>query len=260
MRKIEVVKLGSVTDRTTYCAPHCRAEGSVVSRPASPPEVSLWMLTAELGVGTTLRWDARHGDEAIFVSRGELEVDGRICPTGGAVVIEADARPTVIVRAPARVVHVGSRADASARDEDPAGMSCAGGNVHVVGPRGTFEAPAEAGRETRFFADASCPTCRLWLLYTARAFLFESPIHSHSQDELIHVLHGEISLGSLSVRPGETLFIAANQPYQLRSGEAGFGFLNYRRDASEMTTRPGGEKTVESGVAAGFDRVVESLA
>lgn len=47
---------------------------------------------------------------------------------------------------------------------------------------------------------------------------------------------------------------------RFRSGEAGFGFLNDRRDASEMTTRPRGRKLVESGVAAGLRPVVESFA
>jgi hypothetical protein len=216
--------------------------------------VSIWMLTAEVSAGSTFMWDARHGDEALFVQRGELAVDGRTCPEGGAVVIEADARPEVIATLPTRVVHMGPRDDAPPVDGLYGPAKAARRKVHVVGPRGTFEA-LEEGRETRFFADATCSTCRLWLLYTARDFAYESRIHSHSQDELIHLLHGEIEVGSLRIGPGSTVFIAANQPYHFRASEMGFGFLNYRRDASEMTVRSTGHKLVEAGALNGFTPV-----
>ncbi len=95
----------------------------------------------------------------------------------------------------------------------------------------------------------------MWLLYTSRNFAFESQVHSHSQDELILMLHGEIQLGSLRLPPGSSVFIAANQLYSFRAGEQGFGFLNYRRDASEMTTRSTGDKLVEAGAVTGFTAV-----
>lgn len=168
------------------------------------------------------------------------------------VVVEANAVPRIMASVPTRVVHMGPRDDAPPTDGLYGPAKPAGGHVHVVGPRGTFEAQGEPGRETRFFADATCVSCRLWLLYTARRFAYESPIHSHSQDELIHVLEGEIRLGTLRVGPGSTLFIAAHQPYHFTSGEQGFGFLNYRRDASEMTTRSTGDTLVEAGATAGL--------
>ena len=214
--------------------------------------------------GPRIGWEPSHGDEALFVESGVLAVlDGedRLCPAGGAIVIEAAGRPDG--RGPGREPrdphggarrrrHDGRRHRRPPVDPDDRPAP----RVHVIGPRGTFEA-LEPGRETRFFADATCPTCSLWLLYTARSFAYESPVHSHSQDELIHVLRGEVRIGSLVAGPGASIFIAAHQPYQFRSGPEGFAFLNYRRAASEMTIRGTGEKIVEAGAATGMTRVSE---
>ena len=254
LRKIEVVTSDEMPIQADYAAPRCRATGSVRSRAASPGDASIWMLSAELEAGSTLSWDAPHGDEALFVQHGQLSVDGRICPEGGAVVIEANARPTLTATAPTRLLHMGPRDDAPPVDGLYGPAEPAGDEVHVVGPRGRFE-DLDEGRESRFFADATCPSCRLWLLYTSRSFAFESQIHSHSQDELIYILHGEIRLGSLRLTPGSSVFIAANQLYSFRAGEQGFGFINYRRDASEMTTRSTGAKLVEAGAVTGFTAV-----
>ena len=259
MRKIEVVSADRSWAAGRELAAHCRANGPFLCGSASPEGASIWMETVLLEAGTSIRWDASHGDEALFVASGELAVldeEGRVCPAGGAIVIEAQSGPTIEARVASRLVHMGARQEDSAKDnlgprrpEDRAGPK-----IHVIGPRGLFEA-LEPGRETRFFADASCKTCSLWLLYTARSFAYESPIHSHSRDELIHVLRGEIRIGSLAAGPGSTIFIAADQPYQFRSGPEGFAFLNYRRAASEMTIRTTGERIVENGTATGMTRV-----
>jgi quercetin dioxygenase-like cupin family protein len=251
MRKIEIVTPDEMPMGKGYAAPRCRVTGSVRSRTASPGGASIWMLAAEFDAGSSLSWEARHGDEALFVQQGELSVDGRSCPEGGAVVIEANALPTITAPAPTRLLHMGPRDDAPPEGGLYGPPQPAGGGVHVVGPRGTFE-ELDDQRETRFFADATCPSCRLWLLYTARNFAFDSQVHSHSQDELIYVLHGEIQLGSLRLLPGSSVFIAANQLYSFRAGEQGFGFINYRRDASEMTTRSTGKKLLEAGAATGL--------
>jgi hypothetical protein len=251
MRKIEVVKPDENPSLSAYAAPRCRVSGTFECRRASPADASIWMLTADLESGATFDWEDRHGDEALFVQHGELEVDGRRCPEGGAVVIEADARPTLRTILPSRVVHMGPRDPAPPQDGLHGPASSRNPDVHVVGPRGIFES-REEGRDTHFYADSTCPGCRLWLLYTSRSFAWETSVHSHSQDELVHLLQGEIRLGSLCIEPGSTVFIAAGQPYQLHSGEDGFAFINYRRDASEMTTRATGEKILEAGKATGL--------
>jgi len=252
MRTVEVVRADPGTVRAGYGAPSCALTGSAASARVCPPDASIWMLAARLEAGASLGFDSAHGDEALYVWAGELSVDGRICPEGGAIVVEAGASPRIEAHGLSRVLHMGSRDPRAAG----AGAEVGARGVHVVGPRGVCEA-IEPGRETRFFADATCPTCGVWLLYTSRSFAFEAPVHSHSQDELIHVLRGEISLGPLRARPGDTLFVAADQPYRFRAGASGFAYLNYRRAASVMTMRATGETIVENGRATGMKPLVD---
>lgn len=253
MRKIEVVKPDRFPTQEAFSAPHCRLVGPGRGRAASPPGASIGFCALELDAGSSLRWDAGHGDEALYVESGELEVDGRRCPGGGAIVIEAGAAAAVVARSASRVLQMGAREGAAAQAQLP---QSGAPEIHVVGPRGTFEA-IEPGRDTRFFADATCPRCSLWLLFTARTFGYESPVHSHSQDELVYVLRGEVRVGSLTAGPGSSIFVAADQPYQFRSGPEGFAFLNYRRAGSRMTIRPTGQVIVEAGAATGMTPVLQ---
>ncbi len=269
MRKIEVVSAdrspAAGGDGASHFPVSGRVSGPFRRRCASPPGASIWMDEILLEAGASIRWNPSHGDEALFVVSGELAVldeEGRICPAGGAIVIEAQAGSTVEARVESRVIHMGACEDDAttvgvSRRSPPDPQDRPESKVHVIGPRGTFEA-LEPGRETRFFADATCPTCSLWLLYTARSFAYESPVHSHSQDELIHVLRGEIRIGSLAAGPGASIFIAANQRYQFRAGPDGFAFLNYRRAGSEMTIRGACEKIIEAGIATGMTPVPDS--
>ncbi len=254
MPRIQRVTAPEAIASERHLAPTCDADGPVVSRRVSPDDVSLWLVTSELPAGTTLTWTEEHGDEAVYVTEGALRIDGRECPTRGAVVVEAGVATRARAVGPTRVIHMGP-SDPTPPIAGLHGPAAAEEHcIHVVGPRGTFERVAD-DRETRFYADATCPTCRVWLLYTSRTFAYESRIHSHSQDELIHVLYGEIELGSLSLGPGASLFIAADQPYHFRAAAGGFGFLNYRRDASEMHYQGEDGTLVEGGRSTGMHPV-----
>jgi len=245
MPRIAHRKAAEAESHTQHQAPQCEPCEAVLSRRLEPPEATLWLVASELAKDGELRWKPGHGDEALYVGTGSLEVDGQPCATGAAAILEAGSQPRVRALEATRVLHFGSRA---------ASPSHADRGVHVTTPRGTWE-QLEPGRETRFFADATCERCSIWLLYTARAHAYESPIHSHSQDELIHVLEGEIELGSLHIAAGDTLFVAADQLYRLRAGDAGFAFLNFRRAGSRMRVQGRDELLVESGATTGMQRV-----
>jgi hypothetical protein len=103
--------------------------------------------------------------------------------------------------------------------------------VHLVGPRGVL-AIEQPGRSTRFFADSACATCRITLFSTARDDTYRSASHSHSEDEILYVLDGEIQVGSATLEPHMGAAIPGGELYGFRSGEHGFRFLNFRRDAS----------------------------
>ena len=86
---------------------------------------------------------------------------------------------------------------------------------------------------------------------------YVSATHSHSTDELIHLVWGELRLGSQTMRPGDTLAVDADRRYGFRSGPDGFGFLNYRRDASEQVVERGSPPRREGGLVNGLTAVMD---
>lgn len=230
--------------------------GGVRVREGSPRSFPLWLVVLELDDGGELRWADVHGDEAVYVRNGALEVaDGRRCPTRGAVVVEADAVTSVRAVGPTTVVHVGPHDPAPPTDGINGPAEPGGRQVHVVGPGGTWAVEAP-DRDTHYYGDSTCPSCRLTLLYTSRNSTYTSEAHSHSQDELIHVLDGSIRLGNRVIGPGTTLAIAADQRYGFVS-DNGFAFINYRRDASTMTTDRTQPPRTEGGEANGLTPVMD---
>jgi uncharacterized cupin superfamily protein len=236
-----------------WLAPTTTLEGPASSRLLSPDGFPLWLVRALAPSGTSVMWHAQHGDEVLYVQRGELEVDGRTCPSGGAIVVEAGVPARATAKGDVDVLHFGP-ADPTPPGDGVHGPSAPGHCVHVVGPGGTWSQVDEV-RDTRYFADSTCPTCRATLLHTGRATAYESAAHSHSQDELIHVLHGELQLGAHRVGPGDTLAIAKDVRYRFRSD--GFAFLNYRRDASHQTIDRANPPILEGGEVHGFTRVMD---
>ena len=193
-----------------------------------PDDFPLWL---ERKTVPSMTWGTDHGEEAVFVLSGDLGFRVAIVEAGVPFRVDGDAEVLVMGR----------------RD----GSISGGETVHVVGDAGRW-ANVEPGRDTRYYADSSCPTCDVTLFTTGRDDAHTSAPHSHSSDELIHVLDGELVLGSLHVRAGETLAIAGGQRYGFRTTGA-FRFLNYRPCAATMT-RDG--VTIEEGpLAHGFERV-----
>ncbi|HEX7097406.1 MAG TPA: hypothetical protein VF183_16080 [Acidimicrobiales bacterium] len=264
MRGIEIVHEADVVPEAHHPAGSQRivgAPGSARCRRVSPAGFPLWLVVAELDAGTRLVWEGTHGDEAVYVRAGELELeegrstDGRRCPASGAIVVEADAPAVVRATQPTTVVHVGPVDPTQPTDGLNGPPEPSERGVHVVGPRGIFEA-VEPGRDTHYYADSTCPTCRITLLYTSRSVPYVSPTHSHSQDEIIHLLAGEIRMGSYVLRPGSSVAIAADRRYGFRSGPDGFAFINYRRDASDQTIEPDKPPRREGGLVNGLRPVV----
>jgi quercetin dioxygenase-like cupin family protein len=237
-------------------------QGPVDARLLSPPDISLWLYRLTLGAGSELRWSGVHGDEALYVLDGSLAVAGRpqdaTVGPGGAVIVESGVSARVSATSDCQLLHFGS-AHSEPPSDGPYGAPWAHGHVvHAVGPGGVYAAVGD-GRDTRFYADSSCPTCRITLMRTGRDAAYASPAHSHSQDELIHLLSGEITLGHATLGPGDTLYVQADRRYTFTGGSAGFSFLNYRRDASLHAVVRGGEPKLEGGATHGFTHVADSV-
>ena len=231
MAKIEVHKAADIEPVAEYLAPTCTIDGRATSRLVESDDSSLWLVVADLESGASLRWTEDHGDEAIYVQSGRVAVDGRVCETGGMVLVESGVPAVVTADGAATVAHFGPR-DAQPPTDGRFGAPRADAHrVHVVGPGGV-DCRSEHLHETRWYADASCPTCRTSLMLSSRGERYESALHSHSQDELIYVLEGELKLGSLRIGPGDALMVAAFVRYKFESGDGGYRFLNYSSDSS----------------------------
>ena len=244
MATLEVIQAAEADELDVYPSPTCTVEGTVRCKPLSPGDWPLWGTRATLAPGASLSWDADHGDEAIYVLDGALEMDGKRCPAKGSVIVEAGIPATLTATEPTTIVHFG------ARSPQPG----SGVKVHMIGPNGVWAARDEK-RDTRMYADSTCPTCTATIFYTSRAEPYVSAGHSHSQDELIHMLWGEINVGRRKLTAGDTIAIPADLRYGFRSGPDGFGFLNYRPGASVQSFERGGPPRIEGGKANGMDEV-----
>jgi hypothetical protein len=234
------------------------ARGRVTRERADLGDLSLWLETVLLAEGTELHWGQQHGEEAMYLTSGAVEVDGRPCPAGGAVVVEAGATPTLRASAPTRLVHVGrvdAPPDRAAAEAVPA--SGRPPRAHVVGPGGTH-AREEGDRCTRFFADSDCDGCSVTLFTTGRSGAYTSAPHSHSAVEILHVLEGEIVVGRRRLGPGSSIGVAADRRYGFRS-DGGFTFLNYRPGPSRMVTERGSVPVAEGARAHRFPTVDDPL-
>jgi quercetin dioxygenase-like cupin family protein len=229
--KFAAINLDDVAPSPSYAIER-DVSGVGWSKQISPADYSLFLVVSELTDGAVMRWDTDHGDEAVCVLEGELDVDGHRCPPGGAVVVEAGVACTASAVGATRVAHYGPT-DATPPADGLLGPAEADGHgVHVVGDGGWFRAGNDTYSQT-WWADSSCPTCRI------SVFRIEHPDgpdndvpHHHTQDEIIFVLDGELRLGSYRCPTGTAISIPAHMRYSLRSDGRAFKFLNYRRDAS----------------------------
>jgi hypothetical protein len=255
MAKVEIVRISEQELAPGYPAGH-RVEGSVRHQVVSPAGFSLWMLRAELDDGSTIGWPATHGDEAVYLLEGGLEIDGRVAPAKGAVIVESDVVTRARALGPTRIVHMGPRDPAPPADGLNGPPATEGHGVHVVGPRGTYATTTDSA-DSHYYADSTCPTCRITVLSVGRSFGYRSAPHSHTQDELIHVVAGGINLGRRRLGPGDTVAIAADARYGFRGDDEGFVFVNYRRDASRQMWGRGTTPRMEGGVVNDMTPVMD---
>jgi quercetin dioxygenase-like cupin family protein len=221
MKKLVILHTDEVEPHHDY-----PATGLRWSKVLSPSDYALWLYLVELDAGGEISWATDHGEEALYVFEGELDVGGHACPAGGAVIVESAVAATVRAITPTRLAHYGSRA---------ATAPAAGGCVHVVGPRGIAAVGDPATVAARFFADATCPTCRLSLFEVTREHQRDGRPHSHSADEIIYITGGTMILGAYELGPGTSLCIPGGVRYAEGSGVNGCVFLNFRAEASDRT-------------------------
>ncbi len=61
------------------------------------------------------------------------------------------------------------------------------------------------------------------------------PPHSHSQDETMYIVEGQISLGARKCGPGTVVWVEKDTQYGFKVGPEGVRFLNIRRGLATIT-------------------------
>jgi hypothetical protein len=223
-----------------YRAPGCQFSGEASSSLGVARQQGQWLLRGVIGAGGELAWDVDHGEQAVVVLAGSLVGQGRRIGAGGAVLLESGVPVSIGVVEDAEVVHFGAFPDRVPQvgPYGPPGPS--GHRLHVLDdgdvPEYRFPDYETTGHAVRWYADSSCPTCRMTLLQPRCAVPRVSPSHTHTQDELIHVTRGALRVGSLVIGAGSTVCVPAEYRYGFRS-DGPYEFLNYRSDASYQTRR-----------------------
>jgi quercetin dioxygenase-like cupin family protein len=231
-----------------YRPPHCLVHGSARASVFEPPGHSLWHIVGELEPGTEVEWRSEHGDEGIYVLDGRLEHAGTSIEAGSAVIVEAAAIGKVRASARTRLVHLGTVDGVQPVDGPLGAADVDGRRIHIV----TAAEARRIGAEhdgVSYFTDGSCATCRiaLFMVYrdSASGETYASGSHLHSEDEIIHVIEGEINVGRLSVKAGMSLAVPRNVRYGFRS-DGPFRFINYRPDAAYFVGNPRSEPVLET--------------
>ena len=173
------------------------------------------------------------------------------------MVVESGVPATLTARQRTTIVHCSPTATDVPTDGLYGAPESHGHTVHVLGENGWFLSGAQEGVRTTWFADSTCPTCRISFFRVEHPPGFAGNFHSHSQDEIIFVLNGIVRLGPHGYGPGTALNIPANVPYRVSYPE-GADFLNYRRDVSEQSYGKEGPPRLEGALARG-GRLVEDF-
>jgi hypothetical protein len=183
-----------------------------------------------LGRGQVLRIGPLDAHCAAFVWEGEVEAGGRRMAASSSLFVERGAE--VAIRGVAEASRV-----LAFRAARPAARAAGAPQVHLL--------PAErvprvelggtvSGARGALHADASMPSCRVWLHENSLAPMAEDPdatergVHSHTEDEVIFVTGGEMQLGTRRLGPGSALAIAAHTFYGFGVGPQGLSFVNFR--------------------------------
>jgi hypothetical protein len=194
------------------------------------PREPLHLHTLEIDGGEAIHVEGVGVDKLIYVWSGEVKAGGHRLAKGSSLIVERGSALSVSGSEVGAVVLAFSAAASSAKP-------LRGGNVHLLpaqnAPR-SDNLGGTVGLAGVMHADADCPTCEIWLhenRFPGRDIPRtgeEAGVHSHTENEVIFVIDGEIFLGSKLYGPGTALAIAADTLYSFTAGPKGLHFVNFR--------------------------------
>lgn len=189
-----------------------------------------------------LRIEGAPSDKLVYVWKGALRAGDVSLDAGSIAIVEFKSGLTLHAdEAGAEIISFG----VTRRSDD----ACEGGHVHLLPSRDVPRAEEVNGMDmgSALYADAQCPTCRVWLHENDyRGAGDETGVHSHSEDEVIFVVDGTIKLGNRLSGPGTAIAVAANTKYGVAAGPGGMRFINFR-GASPTYSAADGSLVVDEG-------------
>ena len=232
-RKPQRVQIADHSDSNgPYAAPACSVTG--MARGSFHNMGQLWALRGRLDEGAALHWEGEHGDEIIFLRSGRAVVNGAELTADSVAVVESGVPAEMKILEASEVIHFGTVANRVPVD-GPMGPPEPGNHgIHVI-PRGdttgTIFVSDGVSYNTQYYVDGTCPTCRAAMLRIESDGPVDVAPHTHSTDEIIHLLSGEIHLGARVVSAGMSLAVPADMRYAFKS-RGPIEFINYRPDVS----------------------------
>ena len=145
-------------------------------------------------------------------------------------------------------MHFGHSSTTLQRNVLPAEAATDRRGVHVVRAEDAPSISTDDALSVTYFCDGTCPTCRIGFFLVDGSVLangYSASSHLHSEDEIIHVLDGELRVGALKVPAGTSIAIPEGLRYSFRTSGP-FRFLNYRADVSTILLKPGSEPFLET--------------
>ncbi len=208
-----------------------------------PESFPLELHQIRLGAAETLTIGPVGRGRIGYVWHGAVRAGGHDLPAGSSFIVESGQS--------LEVEGAGEGTDLLlfAASHDPLQPEV-GGHVHLLPsanvPRN--DALTDTGVRGGMHADAQCPTCDVWL--HENAFPGAEPVtpedltvgvHSHSEDEIIFIVSGQIRLGRKLFPQGTAIAIPGGTLYSFTAGPDGMAFVNFRAGLPADIHFPGGQ-------------------
>jgi hypothetical protein len=188
--------------------------------------------------GATLRLDGTATDRIAYVWKGWVEAGGAKLDARSSLIVELGTSVDATAGADGATLIAFNLRDRPARHRG-------GGHVHLLPyeqvPK-TDDLTGNGLTGGAIHADAQCPTCELWLHENDFNIAdCPTPLHSHSEDEVIFVRDGSMRLGNKLYGAGTAIAIQAHAKYAFSTGPDGLSFINFRGTSPSYIAADGTE-------------------
>jgi hypothetical protein len=218
-------------EKIEACAlPEACSGTAEVARYVDPERFPLELHRLNLARGGAMQLGPIERERIGYVWHGAVRAGGHALAAGSSFIVERGQALEIEAAGEGCEVLLFA---ASHAPEAPA----AGGHVHLLPcdhvPRAA--ALTETGVRGGMHADSQCPTCTVWLhengfpgAEPVSAEEMQVGVHSHSEDEIIFIVEGQIRLGRKLFPAGTAIAIPGDTLYSFTAGPDGMAFVNFR--------------------------------